>query len=257
MTEMAWACIIRSSDRELFKRCRRAWDFSSRSRQNYEPVKPERVFDFDRAIRDALAVYYFPGMWEWNREIVLPLALEGFFKSMRNQREKYVELSKPSAEDERDWNYHIELGEAMLERYFKLAPTIDRFSPIRVETEFEVNIPDPLQPGEDLVAQEGVPLRYRGRINLLVVDGNDAYWLVKHKIVGDEWDDLDRMLLDQQSVSYCWAWENFFIGMKIAGTIYNEIRKDVSRPPARSTDESRHLANNRNTGHRRMYAQPA
>ena len=49
-----------------------------------------RVFDFDRAIHDALAVYYFPGMWEWNREIVLPLAIDGFLKSMQKQRDRYA-----------------------------------------------------------------------------------------------------------------------------------------------------------------------
>lgn len=265
MAEMAWAYIIRSSDRELFKRCRRAWDFSSRARQNYEPVKPPRVFDFDKAIRDALAVYYFPGMWEWNREIVLPLALEGFFKSMRNQRDEYAKQHTLSAEEERDWNDHLEAGEMMLSRYFQWAPTVDRFSPIRVETEFEVNIPDPLQPGHDLVVREGVPIRYRGRINLLVVDGYDAYWLVKHMVVSDEWEGLDHLLLDEQGVSYCWAWESFFLGMKIAGIIYNELRKDVSRRPGRSAGISLPVADSHASHqemepvaqHRRMYVQAA
>ncbi len=88
---MAWAYVIRASDREMFKRCRRAWDLSSRARQNLEPINPTRLFDFDRAIHDALAVYYFPGMWEWNREIVLPLAIDGFLKSMQKQRDRYAE----------------------------------------------------------------------------------------------------------------------------------------------------------------------
>ena len=226
---MAWAYIINSSDRRSFKRCRRAWDLGSRARQNYEPIKPTRVFDFARAICDALAVYYFPGMWEWNREIVLPLAVEGFFLSMQRQRGGYEQQQKLSAEGERDWNEHLELGELMLSRYFEWAAIMDHFSPIRVETEFEVNIPDPFQPGQDLAAQEGVPIRYRGRINLLVVDAHDAYWLVKHQVSDEQWNELDDMILDEQGVSYCWAWENFFLGMKIAGTIYNELRKTPSR----------------------------
>lgn len=54
--------VITSSDRESFKRCRRKWDFGARARQNYQPISPDRMFDFDRAIHDALAVYYYPGM---------------------------------------------------------------------------------------------------------------------------------------------------------------------------------------------------
>lgn len=236
---MAWAYVIRSSDRELFKRCRRAWDFGSRERQNYEPVKPMRVFDFDRAIHDALAVYYFPGMWEWNRQIVLPLVIEGFFKSMYNQRDRYIkEHGELSDEEERDWNEHIKLGEGMLKRYFDWASTIDRFSPIQVEPDFEVNIPDPLHLGQDLVAPGSVPIvpiRYRGRVDLLVVDEYNAYWLVDHRIVEKAWEDIDQLLLDEQGVSYCWALENFFPGMKIAGVIYNEICKEV--PPVEDRAE--------------------
>jgi PD-(D/E)XK nuclease superfamily len=225
MRQMTWAYIIRSSDRRMFKRCRRAWDLDSRLRQNYEPLKPRRVFDFEGAIQKALAVYYFPGMWEWNREIVLPLAIEGFLESMQQQREQYVERHRLSSADEGDWHDDLELGEMMLKRYFAWAVANDRFSPIRVETEFEVNIPDPIQPGNDLLVRAGVPIRYHGRINLLVVDGRDAYWLIKHQVVDEKWNKLDHLLLDEEGVSYCWAWESFFLGMKIAGIIYNEMRK--------------------------------
>lgn len=228
---MVWAYVIRSWDRELFKRCRRAWDFSSRERQNYEPIKPLRVFDFDRAIHDALAVYYFPGMWEWNRQIVLPLVIEGFFKSMYRQRDKYIEEQQElSPEEEQDWNDHLKLGENMLKRYFDWASTVDCFSPIQVEPDFEVNIPDPLNPGQDLVAPGSVPIvpiRYRGRIDLLVVDEYNAYWLVDHRIVEKDWEGIDQLLLDEQGISYCWALENFFPGMRIAGVIYNELRKGI------------------------------
>ncbi len=227
MGAMTWAYIINSSDRRSFKRCRRAWDLGAHSRQNYEPVTPVEVFDFNRAICDALAVYYFPGMWEWNREIVLPLTIEGFLKSMQKQLDRYLQQQTLSKEEERDWNDHLELGELMLRRYFEWAATMDSFSPIRVESQFEVNIPDPFQPGRDLAWREGVPIRYRGRIHLLVVDGHDAYWLVKHQVIDEQWSDLDDLLLDEQGISYCWAWENFFLGMKIAGTIYNELRKSA------------------------------
>jgi len=70
------------ADRGAFKRCRRQWDLGARERQNWEPARPAAVPDLDLAVRDALAVYYFPGMWDWQRSVVLPLVLQGFARSM-------------------------------------------------------------------------------------------------------------------------------------------------------------------------------
>src|SRR4051794_26767202 len=92
MRQMAWAYVISSSDRRSFKRCRRAWDMGSRLRPNYETIKPMQVFNFDRAIRDALAVYYFPGMWQWH-EVKKQVCLEArascpqFFACVRSAGE--------------------------------------------------------------------------------------------------------------------------------------------------------------------------
>ena len=227
---MAWAYVIRSSDRAIFKRCRRAWDFGSRSRQNYELAQPVRAFDFDQAMHDALALYYFPGMWGWNREIVVPMVLDGFIKSMEKQRTACHEARALSDEEEEAWSAHVELGQGMLEHYFRWAPTIDRFDPIRVATDFEVNVPDPCHAGQDLAAPATMPLlpiRYRGRCDVLALDGYDAYWIIDHRIAEGTWADLDQLVLDEEGVAACWATQHFDPGMKIAGVIYNELRKAV------------------------------
>jgi hypothetical protein len=226
---MAWAYVIRSSDRKMFKCCRRAWDLGSRSRQNYEPVQPTQAFDFDKAMHEALALYYFPGMWEWNREVVIPMVLEGFIRSMQEQRDRCLRRRALSAEEEQAWNEHLEIGESILVHYSAWAPATDRFEPIRVAPDFEVNIPDPTLPGQDLVAPGStpvVPIRYRGRFDALAMDGHDAYWIIEHRI-GEAFADLDLLLLDEQSVAACWAWQIFCPGMRIAGVIYNELRKAV------------------------------
>ncbi|MGH2707217.1 MAG: hypothetical protein ACRDJK_02865 [Actinomycetota bacterium] len=260
------AYVIRADDRLAFKRCRRAWDFGARPRRNLEPIQPIRFFDFDRAIHDGLAVYYFPGMWEWNRDIVRPLALEAFLKSMRKDRTRYLEtrgLSRGPAEEEREWESHLELGKTILASYFTWAPGVDRFMPVRVETDFEVNIPDPRRPGLDLCSSEGLPIRYQGRVEMLVVDGDDNYWIVDHRIVREGWEELDQLLLDDVGVSFCWAWELFYMGMSIAGTIYNEIRcREGSSlgeaPPAPPGLETAEAAPGGRPvpHHRRMYVQP-
>jgi len=218
----------------MFKRCRRAWDLGSRSRQNYELVQPTRAFDFDQAMHDALALYYFPGMWGWNREIVVPTVLDGFFKSMEKQRAACLQARALSDEEEKAWSEHLELGRGMLEHYFVWAPTVDRFEPIRVASDFEVNIPDPGRPGEDVAAPGTMPIlpiRYRGRCDVLALDGYDAYWIFDHRITAEAWADLDQLLLDEQGVAACWALQNFDPGMKIAGVVYNELRRAVPKEP--------------------------
>ena len=236
------AYVIGAADREAFKRCRRQWDFSARRRGGYEPVSPARPVDFARAIRDALAVYYFPGRWEWNRAIVRPLAHDGFRKSVRAQGAAGEEEARL-----------VEQGTALLDRYFDWAPAVDDFVPVRVESDFDVNVPDPVELDRHLVTPSGEAIHYRGRIDMLAVDAADNYWIVDHRVVEDEWTDLDLLLLEERATSSCWAWELFFLGMKIAGVIYNEVRA-VERGGAADVGPVPPAVR---TGHRRMYVQAA
>jgi hypothetical protein len=92
------------ADRGAFKRCRRQWDFGARERQNYESDRPAAAPDLDLAVREALAVYYFPGMWDWQRSVVLPLVLQGLARSLGRQPAEADDL--------------LAAGEGLLRRYF-------------------------------------------------------------------------------------------------------------------------------------------
>src|SRR5438094_6783569 len=217
--------IIRAYERTAFKRCRRAWDFGSRSRQNYEPLVPARAFDLEKAVHDALALWYFPGMWEWDRSLVRGFAMEGFHKSMRKQLDAYAAVADVSEAQDEEWQAQVGEGERLLDRYFAWAPGVDAFSPVRVNTDFDANVPDPATTGVDLVAPGGGPIHYQGSVDALVVDAYDAYWIMDHRVVFEgEWENLNQLLLDEQIIAACWAWEIFYYGMKIAGTIHNELR---------------------------------
>jgi hypothetical protein len=205
-----------SADRAAFKRCRRQWDFGARERQNLEPVEGVAGPDLELAVRDALAVYYFPGMWDWERSVVLPLVLHGLARSAG--RQPGVGGQVPAA------------VEAMLRRYFDWAPGVDRFSPIQVECSFEVNLPDPAGGDRELVLDDGRPIRYEGRVDLLAGDEHDRYWVVAHRVV-DRFGPADDLLLDEELVAAGWAMERFYPGMRIAGTIHNELLRPAE-PPA-------------------------
>ena len=79
------ACVISPADWASFRRCRRQWDFAARPRRNLEPLATGP--DLDRAIRDTLAVYYFPGMWDWGRSITQPLVVQGLERALAGQPE--------------------------------------------------------------------------------------------------------------------------------------------------------------------------
>lgn len=208
----------------LFRRCRRAWDLGARERRDYEPVQPPQVFSFEEAVHDALDVYYFPGMWEWQRAIVRPLAVAGFEKSMRRQRDAYARTRELSEDQVRDWETHLELGTGILQRYFEWAAEVDRFTPLQVAAQFDVNVPDPADPDSGLITSDGRSLQYRVRINLAVIDDHELYWLVEHRVItGAQWPDLDQLLLDEQALTRGWAWQLGFLA-KLEGTIHNEMR---------------------------------
>jgi hypothetical protein len=198
-------------------------------RQNLEPVRRSAIPDLDRAVRDALAVYYFPGMWDWDRGVRLPLVGQELERGLARQRWQAGADTAASndAGDDADaeaWPEALDQGQALLARYLEWAPKADRFAPVLVETDFEVNVLDPAEPAAALVAGRGEPVRYAGRIDLMAVDEHDAYWIVRHRVVDADWPSTEQLVADEESLAACWAWEQFYLGMAIAGTIFNELR---------------------------------
>jgi hypothetical protein len=215
---------ITTWDRATFKRCRRAWDFGSIERRNLDPVLPLRAFDLEEALRYAMTVYYFPAMWDWSRAIVRPLVLEGFVKSMREQRERYERHRPFTPEQQEEWFDSVRAGQALLRSYFEWAPTVDRFETIRVETEIDLIIPDPVIVGAGLTTPEGDTILYRERLELLVADSDDRFWLVTHRLAGPTWADEDELVLDEEALAQCWACEEYYVKVPVAGSIHNELR---------------------------------
>ena len=224
--------LVSAADRAAFKRCRRQWDFTATTRRHLHPLA-DANYDLDRAIRDALAVYYFPGMWDWDSTIVLPLVIQALDDALTGQRNA-IAGAQPPGEDA-VWQATVERGHSLLKRYLAWAPSVDHFSPVRVETDFDAIVPDPADPECGLFGPDGGEFRYTGRIDLLAMDDHDRYWVVRHRVI-DDLPPTEHLLLDEESVAACWAWERFYDGMEVAGTIYNELSlassgADPSAPP--------------------------
>ena len=66
-------------------------------------------------------------------------------------------------------------------------------------------------------------MKYTCQVDLLAVDDTDQYWIVCHRLsmTGRI---AETFIRDEEAVAACWAWEQDYLGMTIAGTIHNEVR---------------------------------
>ena len=200
---------IDPEQRASFKRCRRQWHFASR--RALEPVDDARAV-LPAALKDALAVYYYPGTWDWQHDLKQSLVHKAVERS----------LADAGASD------LLDAATALLDRYDAWASTVDDFAPVKIDHDVTGMITDPAEPDRGLLTPDGAGVAYTCRVDLLAVDAADEYWVVRHQLV-DDWQELDRLARDEEAIAACWAWEQDYIGMQIAGTIHNEVRVDA--PP--------------------------
>ena len=227
----ATVATLTPTERHLFKQCRRAWDLEAAGRHNLEPVVSSDPFDVDRCVRDALAVYYYPGMWDWARSVVIPLVGQAFERAVARESERL------GPEPPRGFDARAAAARRLLEHYVEWAPTVERLAPVLVEVDFSADLPDPAGTDSVLCTPRGQHVRYQGRLDLLGVDEHDAYWVARHRVVR-EWTPLDALARDEEMVAACWAWEQYYIGMEIAGTIHNEMRLPAGARLVADSDRS-------------------
>jgi hypothetical protein len=213
--------VVTAADRAWFARCRRAWDLGALGRRALEPVAAPIDDPLSRAMRAALAVHYYPGMWAWDRSIVGPLAAAAYDRE-RGPLE----------------------GRRLLGEFQRWSVATDRFTPLRVEADLDVPVPDPSRPSHDLASRDGERVRYRDRIPLVLVDGSDERtWLGEHRVV-EAFAHPDELALDERLLTACWAWEQVELHAPVVGVYVTELRTDgqLQRTVVRHTTTSKRLA---------------
>jgi hypothetical protein len=181
---------------------------------------------FERAIRDALAVYYFPAMDDWNRAIVRPLAIKGFDRSMTESRTWRGKWASLTAAEQQEFEDNLEAGHAMLDNYFAWAAAIDDFDSLFADHDVWAPISDPEHPGQDLGTLDGRPMRYMGRMDQLISDPDDELWVVEHRVVRGGWTAEEVLVDDEVMRGLCWYTQIAYPQMLIAGSVTNELRVD-------------------------------
>jgi hypothetical protein len=236
---------IDPDDRARFKRCRRQWDFASPNRRNLEPV-PTLDDALRAAAKDALAVYYYPGTWDWQHEL----------------KQSLVRISLERSLADRD---ALHTAITLLDCYDAWATLVDDFAPVKIDHDVRALVTDPRDPERGLMSANGSGVSYECRVDLLAVDAADEYWVVRHLLVED-WQDPQALLRDEATIAACWAWEQDYIGMEIAGTVHNEVRigREAELPPAAASPTGARVAQHEPSGggrsipqHRRASARAA
>lgn len=251
---MTKKCIIRTSDRVAFKRCRQQWDFGSKIREDWEYVPGVEALDFGTAIHAGLEVYYDPRRWKDDRGIVQQEAKLAFNAHMADWKRR-LNRSEQWTLMEKEWHEHAELGIGVLNHFFRWAPEQDVYwEPLKAEIEFEVPIPVPVgydlpngfDTGEHLrnynwdghdglykhvpENNEWLPVVYQGRIDLIARDTrHDKIYIWDHKTAG-QFGDYEHLELDTQASSYAWVLKSV-LGIDVAGVIFQELRKKAPEEP--------------------------
>jgi hypothetical protein len=214
---------ITEDDRVRFRRCRRQWDFASPHRRDLELVGATGRL-LPAVLKDALAVYYYPGTWDWQPELRQSLVHKAVARALRETGVSDSNAAGVLAD-----------ATALLDAYSAWASAVDDFAPVKIGHDVQGLVPRPDDPERGLTAPDGSAVVYACRIDLLAVDAADEYWVVRHHFVDsvDEWQELDGLIGD--AVAACWAWEQEYLGMEVSGTIHNEVRlSGPLDPPAGS-----------------------
>lgn len=215
--------VIRTSDRNLFKMCRRRWSFQSHMKKNLEPKAAQSPLWFGTGIHFALEDYFDPTSQ-------MP------FKTPGEAFSTYVKATQLQGRQEMpyDWEEQVEMGVAMLDylhnHWLSTRNKLNTFI-FQGVPQLEVNfqIPVPFNPKEHFPDSPYDNVLYSGTIDRVTIDDEGKIWLVDYKTAKVM--KASHFANDPQVTSYCWAASEMYPGYEIAGMIYWQFLKAVPKPP--------------------------
>lgn len=230
---------IHTSDRGLYKSCRRRWHWQSHLRSGLEPFTKASPLWFGSGIHFALESVHG----------------SQYYPSGRAAFEDYVRASIEDAKDRLppDWQDLLQLGRGMMDYYENewltgrdALPTYVKDGVPQIEVQFEVELPCP---PELLGRAEIDKLVYRGTIDRVAIDPVlGGLYIVEYKTAAQF--EILHLNTDPQINAYMWAMK-YIYDLPCLGVIYQQHLKAVP-------EEARLLASGKisydkrqNTSHRR------
>lgn len=216
---------VHTSDRKMFKRCRRKYQLASNIERGLQPKKPNSTLWLGLGVHHALEHWYASNCSADLVELFTSWAKEEKARLLKDPQ--VIEVDEAA----------VELGTAMLSHYQDHWQKHDseNYRTYKTEVMFSVPITNPDTGSKIMVTHpetgEEIPATYDGRIDGIVIDKNDDYWILEHKTAKSFSDWPDKLPMDEQITSYIWAAETI-LDVPIKGVIYNGLYKAApSIPP--------------------------
>jgi hypothetical protein len=251
MTELP-PIIVGTSERALFRRCRRKWDWQGTMRQNLTPVAEAAASPLWYGSGFHFALEDYHGWKHW------PTAVDAF--------DAYVAAFRPT-ELPPDVDDLVELAHHMLPYYTDLwLPTRDEYQTLWVNGVPQVEVSVDLDITE-VVYNRGVqrfgdvpkwywPERqiiYRMTFDRVVIDSDGRLWILDYKTAKQF--DVEKLETDSQVTAYTWGARHFYgHGYEVEGVLWMQFKKAWPEPPQRLVAGGFSLNKQQNTTYA-MYVQ--
>lgn len=214
---------IRTSDRALFKRCRRKWNWQSHLRQNRDVRQRQSYFWIGTGGHFALEDYH--GHNQYGHPVV---AFRAYVEAYR----RWVSKSKGAQQLPDDWEEQAEIGEAILDYYvtdwLKLRDPlathwVDGYP--QVELNIEVELPFTREQLDHFQLDKVI---YGMKLDRIVVIEGEL-WVQDYKFYKNfSTSGLDG---DEQMSAYVWGASCVYADMPVAGAIHQQFKKTIPTPP--------------------------
>ncbi len=207
--------VIRTSDRQTFKRCRRKWAFQSHLRMNLDQIERPSYFWIGTGGHFALE--------DWHGYNYYGHPCEAFL-AYRKACIAAAKVGKIQTPDDMDEQTELCIG--ILENYLEWCTNRDALETLWIDgepqVEVKIRVPLPIEPpeGYDLVV-------YQGTIDRVCVIDKD-YWIQDWKFYKSFQDGL--LDFDQQMSAYSWIASTVY-EEPIAGAMLHQFRKTLPVAP--------------------------
>lgn len=203
--------ILRTSDRMLFKRCRRLWGWLSHLQQGRVLREAADYLWFGTGIHYALEDYH--GLNLYGHPALAFMA--------------FVHASRQAKILPGTWLEHQQLGVSLMCYYVEQwLPNRDSLRTYEVDgiPQCEVNGVVDLE----MVTPDGRPLLYGFTLDRIVIDEYSRLWIVEYKTAKAI--KIFNLDVDEQITAYCWAaWKLY--QKPVAGVVYQQFRKNIPTLP--------------------------
>ena len=203
--------ILRTSDRILFKRCRRLWGWMSHLRQGRSIREQADYLWFGTGIHFALEDFHGLNLYGHPAKAFVA----------------FVEASKRAEMLPGTWQEHLNLGIAIMSYYadewLSCRPSlttyeVDGIPQVEVNGAIDLGVRTP----------DDRRVLYGFTLDRVVVDDWDRLWIVEYKTAKQI--RIYHFDVDEQITAYCWAaWRLY--GVIVAGVVYQQFRKNIPTLP--------------------------